>query len=209
MKRVAIVLYRCNLKTLKTAAVLLGLLLIITGLAYPFLMTGLARVLFPAESQGSLVERDGKVVGSKLIGQSFDGSNAYFQGRPSAAGSGYDAAASGGSNLGPTNDELIEQVKERVGEIRKENGLRPDSKVPADLVTASASGLDPQISPQSAYLQVNRVASARGVDKEKVRAIVTANIEEKELGVLGEPRVNVLLLNLDLDRRLGTPGGDH
>lgn len=194
---------KLNMRPVATAVVLLGLFTAITGLAYPFLITGLANAFFPGKARGSLVERNGRVVGSVLIGQSFDGSKEYFQGRPSAAGEGYDAAASGGSNLGPTNRKLTEEIDARLKKIREENGRSPNSEVPADLVTASASGLDPDISPAGAYLQVRRIAAARGVDTEKVRAIVASNTQQRTLGILGEPRLNVLLLNIELDERLG------
>lgn len=198
-------LKRSGFKQVATVATLLLIFSVLTGLAYPLLVSGLGNAVFPANARGSLVRRDGRVVGSTLIGQSFDVSGPYFQGRPSAAGDGYDAAASGGSNLGPTNDKLLSEVEQRAGRLRRANGLGQDTAVPADLVTASASGLDPHISPESAYVQVARVARARGILQAEVRALVTEKIEPRTLGILGEPRVNVLSLNLQLDERFGRP----
>jgi K+-transporting ATPase ATPase C chain len=180
--------------------IVFSLFAVLTGLAYPLFMTGFAQVAFNKKANGSVVKQDGKTVGSELIGQSFTGPN-YFHGRPSAAGTdGYDATASGASNLGPTNPKLTELISQRAAEVRKENGLAPDAKVPADLVEASASGLDPDISPESALLQVKRVAQARNLPQAVVLELVKSHIEERQLSVLGEPRVNVLELNLALDR---------
>ena len=169
----------------------------LTGLVYPGVVTGLSRLIFPYRTKGSLVEMNGKVVGSELIGQKFTRPE-YFQGRPSAAGGGYDAANSGASNFGPVNEKLANRVKSDIEQFRKENPQHT-GPFPSDLFTASASGLDPHISPASAYAQVPRVARARGVSAETVRELVTSAIEGRQLGFLGEPRVNVLKLNLALD----------
>ena len=178
--------------------------LVVTGILYPLAMTGAARVLFPAAAAGSLVlDARGNVVGSELIGQPF-ANPAYFQGRPSAAGSGYDATASGGSNLGPTSAKLRDRARADVARLRKDNPGAP-LPIPADLVAASASGLDPHVSPAAALWQVDRVARARGVAAGRVRQLVVDLIDERQLGLLGEPRVNVLALNLALDRQLGAP----
>jgi len=165
------------------------------GLGYPLAVTGLSQWLFPKQANGSLIVKDGQVVGSRLIGQAFSGDK-YFQSRPSAAGNGYDATASGGSNLGPTNQTLVARVKQDVDKWHERN---PGAPIPADLVTASGSGLDPDISPASAAFQVARVAQARGVSEEEVRRVVAKHTQAREFGIFGEPRVNVLELNLDLD----------
>ncbi|OAT82334.1 potassium-transporting ATPase subunit KdpC [Desulfotomaculum copahuensis] len=186
------------LKTISRAVLLLLVMTLLTGIIYPLAVTGLARVIFPRQAAGSLVYRNSAVVGSSLIGQKFAGPG-YFHGRPSAAGDGYDAASSSGSNLGPTNKKLIDTVAERAAAVRKENGLPPNAPVPADLVTASGSGLDPDISPQSALLQVPRVARYRHLSEQTVRQLVESHIKGRQLGFLGSSRVNVLELNLALD----------
>ena len=175
------------------------LLTILTGLVYPGVVTGLCQFLFHDQANGSLITANGQVVGSSLIGQSFTKPE-YFHGRPSAAGNGYDGLSSGGANLGPTNQKLIDRVKKDVADFRKEN---PDytGPIPADLLTTSASGLDPHISVASAEAQQARVAKARGTSEDQIRALIAANTEGRDLGFMGEPRVNVLKLNLALDRQ--------
>lgn len=175
-------------------------LTILFGLAYPLVFTGLAQVLFPHQANGSLVTVNGKVVGSELIGQTFTKPE-YFHGRPSAAGKGYDAANSSGSNLGPTNKALIDRVNADVQKFRAENP-NYTGPIPADLLTSSGSGLDPHISPASAEAQVARVAKARGVTPERVTELIAKHTEGRQWGMFGEPRVNVLLLNVDLDQTI-------
>jgi K+-transporting ATPase ATPase C chain len=169
---------------------------VIFGLLYPVAITGLAQVLFHGRANGQLIEKNGKTVGSRIIGQTFAGPG-YFHSRPSSAGTGYDATSSAGSNLAPTNKALIERVKGDVDKARAENPLTP---VPIDLVTASGSGLDPEISPAAAEFQVPRVAKERGIPEGEVRSLVQKFTRDRQFGVLGEPGVNVLELNLELDR---------
>ena len=196
------------LREIRPAIVLIITLTLITGVAYPFAITGIAQVLFPYQAQGSLVEQDGKVVGSALIGQEFT-SEGYFHGRPSATTAPdpadstktvpapYNAANSGGSNLGPTSKSLLERVQGDIEKLKQEN---PSTQIPTDLVTTSGSGLDPHISPEAAQFQVPRVAKARNLPENRVLQLVAENTSGRFAGLLGEPHVNVLALNLALDR---------
>jgi potassium-transporting ATPase KdpC subunit len=199
------------LREIRPAIVVLVALTLITGLVYPLVVTGIAQLTFPRQAQGSLIERNGTVVGSELIGQQFD-SDKYFHGRPSATmapdpkdptktiPAPYNAENSGGSNLGPSNKVLIDRVKGDLDKLKSEN---PSMQVPADLVTTSASGLDPDISPEAALFQVPRVAKARNLPQERIRQLVEEHTEGRLFGLLGEPRVNVLMLNLALDQIAG------
>jgi len=206
------------LRQLRPAIMSVLVMAVTFGLIFPLVITVIAQALFPRQANGSLIKGpDGKVIGSGLIGQGFTKPE-YFHPRPSAAGSGYDPTASGGTNLGPTSDKLIngihkklpngkddpgnfDGIKDLAAAYRQENGLAPGARVPADAVTRSASGLDPHISPANADLQVARVAKARGVPAGRVQELVRAHTEGRQLGFLGEPRINVLMLNLDLDRQ--------
>jgi K+-transporting ATPase ATPase C chain len=190
------------MKQILVPAVMLTLVItVLTGLVYPLVVTGLAQVIFPHQAKGSLLNANGNVVGSELIGQKFTRPE-YFHGRPSAAGDGYDAANSGGTNFGPTNQALVSRVRDDVKKFRQENPTYT-GPIPADLLTTSGSGLDPHISPASAYAQVDRVAKARGVAPEMVRRAVEQRVEERQFGIFGEARVNVLALNLELDKTFG------
>ncbi len=182
---------------LRTAVLMTLTTTVLLGVVYPMVVTGVAQTLFRDKANGQLIYRDGRLIGSRLIGQRFDAPG-YFHGRPSAAGAGYDAAASGGSNLGPTSRALSERVSSDVERLQREN---PDQPIPVDLVTTSASGLDPHISPDAALFQVPRVARERDIPAEALDRLVTELTEPRHFGLLGEPVVNVLLLNLEVDRR--------
>jgi K+-transporting ATPase ATPase C chain len=186
-------------KNLLVALLMTVVTTVLLGIVYPMVVTGLAHALFPDKANGQLRERGGHPIGSEIIGQGF-AAPGYFHSRASAAGNGYDATNSGGTNLGPTNKKLIDAVKAAVDAARKEN---PKDDVPIDLVTSSASGFDPDITPDNAMFQVPRVAKARGMSEADVRALVSAHITGRQLGFLGEPRVNVLMLNLALDKARG------
>ena len=186
------------MKNLVTAILMTIVTTVLLGLIYPLVVTGIAQAIFPAKANGQLIERNGQAIGSRIIGQPFSAPG-YFRSRPSAAGAiGYDAGASSGSNLGPTNKKLIDRIKADVEKLQAEN---PGKPVPVDLVTTSASGLDPHISPAAAEYQIPRVARERGMSEDEVRRVVTEFTEGRQFGFLGEPRVNVLLLNLALDER--------
>jgi potassium-transporting ATPase KdpC subunit len=182
-------------KNLITSVLMTVATTVLLGIIYPLVVTGLAQLLFPEKANGQLIRNNGQVVGSRIIGQAFSGSG-YFHSRPSNAGTGYDAQNSNGSQLGPTNHQLIDRVKADTTSLHAEN---PNLPVPIDLVTSSASGLDPHISPAAAAFQVPRVAKARGISEDELNRLVTAHTEGRQFGFLGEPRVNVLELNLDLD----------
>ena len=187
------------LKQFMKGFAMLLVMIVLTGVAYPLAVTGLAQLFFPHQANGSLVNKGGQAVGSQLIGQNFSDPK-YFQSRPSSAGkNGYDATASGGSNLGPTNKDFLKSVADRANNIRKENGLSPNQAIPSDLVTASASGLDPDISPEGAMIQVPRIAKLRNLPVETVKNLVQQATTPRQLGIFGEPRINALRLNLDLD----------
>lgn len=184
-------------KNLVTAVLMTIATTVLLGIIYPLVVTGIAQLLFPKQANGQLMDANGKIIGSRIIGQAFSGPG-YFHSRPSAAGNGYDASSSNGSQLAPTNHQLIDRVKSDVAVAQAEN---PGALLPIDLVTTSASGLDPDITPAAAAFQVPRVARARGIGEENVRELVSVHTRNRQLGFLGEPRVNVLELNLDLDRQ--------
>jgi K+-transporting ATPase ATPase C chain len=187
------------LRQLRPALLSVLVLTVLCGFLYPAVITTVAQTIFHRQANGSLLEHGGRIVGSELIGQSFSAPG-YFHSRPSAAGAGYDGSASAGTNLGPTSEKLIDGIRDLVAAYRRENGLAENVPVPADAVTRSASGLDPHISPANAALQADRVAKVRGIPEETVRRLIRENTQGRQFGILGEPRVNVLKLNLALDR---------
>lgn len=213
-------MFRSWIPELRPLFAVTAILFVITAVIYPLAVTGVAQGVFPEQANGSLIEVDGREVGSRLIGQPFTEPH-YFHGRPSAAGDGHDAAASSGSNLGPTSDKLLNGVADdpatadvdesfagiaqRVQQFREENGLPADAEVPADAVTASGSGLDPHVSPATVRLQVARVAAARGADEAAIADLVESHVEDAFLGIIGEPRVNILKLNIALDEQFPLP----
>lgn len=186
------------MRELRACLVVFALLAVLTGIVYPMIVTLLGQALFPRQARGSLILQNGKLVGSDLIGQQFTNGR-YFWGRPSATMPEYNGASSGGSNLGPTNPDLLNAVKHRVAALRKAHPEQGDAPIPVDLVTASASGLDPQVSPAAIEFQVARVARVRGLSETSIRQLVANHVEGRTFGILGEPRVNVLRLNLALD----------
>jgi len=187
------------LKTMGRALMLLLVITVLTGIAYPLAVTGLSQVIFPKQAEGSLAYKGGVPIGSTLIGQNFSDAG-YFYSRPSAAGKdGYDATSSSGSNLGPTNKALLASMAERADKVRTDNGLAADAPVPGDLVTASASGLDPNITPEAGQIQIARVAKARNLSEKEIQDLVAQNTEGRQFGFLGQPRINVLKLNIALD----------
>lgn len=190
-------------KNLWTSIAMTVVTTVLLGLIYPLLVTGLAQIIFPNKANGELIVKNGRVIGSRIIGQGFSGPQ-YFHSRPSAAGNGYDAANSGGSNLGPTNQKLLDRVKADVASAQAEN---PGVPIPIDMVTTSASGFDPHITPANAEFQLPRVAKARRISIEQLRTIITRHTDSRQFAILGEPRVNVLELNLDLDQHF--PSATH
>jgi K+-transporting ATPase ATPase C chain len=186
-------------QVLRTAGLMIVVMTVLTGIIYPLVVTGISQALFNDQANGSMIERDGQVVGSELIGQDFFGTAGYFWGRPSAAGAGYDANLSSGSNLGPTNPALLERIDETIAELEAAHPERAGQPIPVDLVTASGSGLDPHITPAAAEYQVPRIARERGMSEDQVRELVEDATDGRSLGIFGEEHVNVLTLNLALD----------
>jgi K+-transporting ATPase ATPase C chain len=193
-------------RVLRTAGLMILVMTVLTGIIYPLVVTGISQVLFNDQANGSMIERDGQVVGSELIGQDFFGTAGYFWGRPSAAGAGYDANLSSGSNLGPTNPALLERIDETIAALEAAHPERAGQPIPVDLVTASGSGLDPHISPAAAEYQVPRIARERGISEDQVRELVDDATDGRFLGILGEEGVNVLEINMALDEVAPLPG---